>query len=30
MNDYEIVTVATHSFGKFNELINNPYKKIKV
>ena len=31
MNDYEIVTVATHNYGRFNELINNRYKKkIKV
>ena len=30
MNNYEIITVATHSYGTFNELINNPYKNIKV
>ena len=30
MNNYQIITVATHSKGTFKELINNPYKNIKV
>ena len=31
MNNYEIVTVATHNYGTFNQIINNRYKKkIKV
>ena len=30
MNNYEIITLATHNYGTFNELINNPYKNIKV
>ena len=27
---YEIITVATHKEGKFDELINNKYEKITV
>ena len=27
MNDYEIITVATHKQGKFDELINNKFQE---